>query len=222
MKLYTTIISDTHTKHRELEQDLIGGDLLIHCGDVSSRGKPSEIEEFLDWFSTRPYTFKIFIAGNHDFFFQDGYETVNNLLKNYPDIIYLQDSGYNIDGLKIWGSPWQPWFLDWAFNLPRNGKELQEKWDIIPYDTDILITHGPPFGIGDQTTKKFNVGCNFLRHKVDQIRPTLHCFGHIHEGYGELKTTHTTFINGSNLDINYEYSNKPISFTIDTKTKEIT
>ncbi|MBC7863141.1 MAG: metallophosphoesterase, partial [Bacteroidia bacterium] len=111
-----TLISDTHTKHASLK--LPGGDLLIHSGDVSSRGKGDEIKNFLDWFSKQNYTHKVFIAGNHDFYFEQVHE---GIIKNAipENVIYLNDSCCEIEGVKIWGSPVQPWFYDWAFNRSR-------------------------------------------------------------------------------------------------------
>jgi hypothetical protein len=104
---------------------------------------------FCRWFnSLDQYKHKIFIAGNHDWGFQTHPEDVSDILKWYPNITYLQDSSVEIEGIKIYGSPWQPEFFQWAFNLQR-GPEIQEKWDMIPLDTDILITHGPVYGHGD-------------------------------------------------------------------------
>jgi Icc-related predicted phosphoesterase len=221
MILNTTIISDTHVRHHKLTDNLIGGDLLIHCGDVSSTGNKGEILYFLEWFSELPYRYKVFIAGNHDFFFEREKVSSLNLL-SYNNLFYLNDMAITIEGLKIYGSPYQPWFHNWAFNLPRNGEELEHKWSMIPDDTDILITHGPPFGILDKTIRNNeNAGCELLRKRVDDIKPLIHTFGHIHEGYGELQTRNTLFINGSNLNEMYQYTNKPINLIIDTETKII-
>ena len=151
MKKRITFISDTHTKHTKLDGFLPGGDILIHAGDLTSRGYINEIENFAKWYDKIDnYDTKVFICGNHDFGFQDDHEKVKGLLTGYKTIDYLQDDwmlvGEDIDNMvKIWGSPWQPEFHNWAFNLPR-GDKLKEKWDMIPVDTDILITHGPPFG----------------------------------------------------------------------------
>ena len=151
-------ISDTHDKHNQLE--LPDGDMLIHAGDVSSQGKQIQVEAFLKWFSAQPHKHKIFIAGNHDFFFERMPEDyIQSLIPE--NVIYLNDSGVTIEGLKIWGSPVQPWFYDWAFNRKR-GKDIRKHWDLIPTNTDILITHGPPFGILDATNSGEKVGCEDL------------------------------------------------------------
>jgi len=89
-----------------------------------------------------------------------------------------------IEGVKFYGSPWQPRFFDWAFNLDR-GEEIKKKWDLIPMDTDVLITHGPPYGILDLTHEGEKVGCEELMKAVLRVQPKIHIFGHIHEAYGE-------------------------------------
>ena len=109
MKKKITFISDTHTKHKHLTNDLPGGDILIHCGDISSRGYKNEIENFLGWFDgIKGYEHKIFIAGNHDFGFQDNPKECAELLTNYPTVTYLEDNSVIIDGIKIYGSPCSP------------------------------------------------------------------------------------------------------------------
>jgi len=211
MKKKITFISDTHTKHRHLTNDLPGGDILIHCGDISSRGYKNEIENFLGWFDNiKGYEYKIFIAGNHDFGFQDNPKECFELLKNYPSITYLEDNSIIIDGIKIYGSPWQPRFHNWAFNVNR-GWDIAQKWEKIPMDTDILITHGPLLGILDITNISERVGCEDLYKKVMEIKPKVHAFGHIHSSYGMKEMDGMTFINASNLGEDYLYQNDPIT-----------
>ncbi len=101
-----------------------------------------------------------------------------------------------IDGVRFYGSPWQPWFYDWAFNLER-GPEIRAKWDLIPEGIDVLITHGPPYGIGDLIARSDNAGCQDLLEVVEKIKPKVHVFGHIHEDYGITSNGVTTYINAS-------------------------
>jgi Icc-related predicted phosphoesterase len=115
---------------------------------------------------------------------------------------YLQDQSVIIEGLKFYGSPWQPTFHNWAFNKDR-GEKIKTEWDKIPSDTDVLITHGPPFGILDKTVDNEKVGCEELLLAVNRIKPKIHIFGHIHENYGEIKLNGTHFINPSSCDYNY-------------------
>jgi len=205
-----TFISDTHGRHYKMTQDLMsGGDMIIHAGDVSNRGLKSEIEDFLFWFGNLPYKHKVFIAGNHDFGFEDIRHSYEEGIIIPEGVTYLQDDSVTIDGIKIYGSPWQPWFHDWAFNLYR-GDALAEKWNQIPDDVDILVTHGPPHGILDRTERGMIVGCEDLYKRVFEVKPKIHLFGHIHEGYGMREIDDVIFINASALDAHYLYSNKPI------------
>jgi predicted phosphodiesterase len=167
-----TLISDTHTLHDEITQDLPGGDILIHAGDISNRGSSVDITEFCEWFdSIDNYNTKIFIAGNHDFGFQKRAEEISQIINSYKWINYLEDNWITIDGIKVWGSPWQPEFYNWGFNLPRNGPDLEEKWSWIPENTDILVTHGPPWGhldVSGYGTR--DLGCELLLKRVEKIK----------------------------------------------------
>ena len=206
-----TLISDTHGFHNKLL--LEGGDLLIHAGDITARGKEWEVVRFLEWFKNQNYTHKIFIAGNHDFFFERA--SAKHIQSIIPkEVIYLNDSGICIDGFTIWGSPIQPTFYNWAFNRER-GDEIDKHWQLIPKNTDILITHGPAFGVLDQTIRGEKVGCEMLIQKINEVKPKLHVFGHIHEGYGKIVEESTTFVNASVLDIHYQYTNLPIHLFLD-------
>lgn len=204
-------ISDTHGFHQAV--NLPVGDMIIHAGDVSSRGRKEEIVAFLDWYSRLAFKYKIFIAGNHDFFFENAsQEEVNDIIP--PNIIYLNDSGIDIEGIKIWGSPVQPWFFDWAFNRQR-GNEIQKHWALIPSDTDILITHGPAQGILDRTVRNESVGCSDLLKSIKKIKPKFHITGHIHEAYGEKEIDGIHFINASVLNVKYQMTNSPIQIEIE-------
>ncbi len=201
-------ISDTHNRHDEINVPV--GDILIHAGDATTIGNLPQITAFNRWFSSLPHKHKLFIAGNHDWMFETNPTFAQSLLDK--SIHYLQDSFINIEGLKIYGSPWQPRFYDWAFNLNR-GAELAEKWKLIPNDTDILITHGPPNGILDEVPRKFfveNTGCEELRKVVEKIKPKLHVFGHIHCGYGQTEQFGTKFVNASTCDEEYQPTQLPI------------
>lgn len=202
-------ISDTHRLHHHVT--LPKGDVLIHAGDVSKRGKKEEILEFLTWFAEQPFDHKIFIAGNHDYFFErTPREEVNKLLPS--DVIYLQEEGVEIDGVKFWGSPITPYFFDWAFN--RKEHEIKAHWDKIPADTDVLITHGPAKGILDRTVYFKSVGCPELRKAIERIKPSLHVFGHIHEAYGQEEHHGTRFVNASLVNVFYHLSNPPVTIML--------
>src|SRR5207253_9796503 len=111
--------------------------------------------------------------------------------------IYLENSGTELDGLKIWGSPVQPEFNNWAFNVAR-GAAIRRFWKMIPEDTDVWMTHGPPFGVLDKShPSTAHLGCEQLAKIVEQINPRLHVFGHIHGSYGQSTANGTRFVNAS-------------------------
>lgn len=225
-------ISDTHSLHRSMLHEIPNGDILIHAGDLSNRGGEKDVTEFIDWFQNiKGFDTKIFISGNHDHCFEQvnkphhrrDYDWLRHLMTeenlSQADITYLEDSEMIIESpefskpIKIYGTPWQPWFYDWAFNLPRLGPELEEKWNMIPNDTDILITHTPPNGILDYVSnwrQNESVGCELLRFHMERIKPALNVFGHIHEGYGYKYVDDTLFVNAAICNAAYNPINKPI------------
>jgi Icc-related predicted phosphoesterase len=227
-----TVISDLHTKHGLIPlTDLPGGDLIICAGDIMNSGyNKNDILDFCTWFhSLEQYDKKIFIAGNHDRMFENHPEGVEELLNIYFDIDYLQDEAYDLYDMdtdtstKIYGSPWQPEFYAWAFNLPKNSLQLAAKWEAIPDNTDILITHGPAFGTLDTVAGRpwDNLGCELLAQRIEVIKPKIHVCGHIHSGYGYVFKDGTHFFNAAVLDEQYEYTQKPITFNWDKDTNTI-
>jgi predicted phosphohydrolase len=200
-------MSDTHLAHLRERIDVPDGDLLIHAGDGTWKGTPREIDEFLGWLGSLPHPHKVLVAGNHDCLFEK--RPADARARVPMSVRYLEDGSTVVGGLKIYGSPWQPEFLEWAFNLPR-GPRLREKWDLIPTDTDILVTHGPPEGILDETPSGEPVGCRDLRRAVERVRPKLHVFGHIHHAYGTKVVGPTRFVNASVCDEAYRAANAPV------------
>jgi Icc-related predicted phosphoesterase len=197
-------ISDTHGLHERV--DVPDGDLLIHAGDITNLGEIERVRSFDDWLATLPHPNKVVIAGNHDSCFERTPEVAAALITHAH---YLVDSAVEILGRKIYGSPWQPWFMDWAFNLPR-GEPIRRKWNQIPADTDILVTHGPPATRGGNTAYGDDAGCADLKEAVERVQPALHVFGHIHEGYGIYPQPDTTYVNASICTIGYEPVNPPV------------
>jgi predicted phosphohydrolase len=173
-------ISDTHGKHRDV--GVPPGDVLIHSGDLMSSGwRTWEISDFNKWLGDQPHKHKIFIAGNHDWLFQKKPMEAQSLITN---AIYLEDTGVILDGVSFYGSPVQPEFCGWAFNV-RRGAAIKKYWDQIPNNVQVLITHGPPYGYGDQTRRgDDHLGCEDLFDAVKRVKPAVHIFGHIHGGYG--------------------------------------
>ena len=220
-----TFISDTHGKHAQLTDKLPGGDVLIHSGDFMRGGyEEGEAIDFFDWLEhdVTGYKYKIFIAGNHDRLFENEPEQAIKLKNAYaPSTIYLQDSSFKINDIKFYGSPWTPAFNNWAFNVERNSDAIAEKWDQIPLDTDILITHGPPWGYLDFTPYGGNVGCERMNNKIIEIQPMIHVFGHVHSSYGHRFNGVTEFINASNLNDNYKLVNEPVTVVVDEVFRKI-
>ena len=231
-----TFISDTHAKHNQLNGDLPGGDILIHAGDFMTSGySVREAIEFFQWFdSIQGYDTKIFIAGNHDRVMQDIPEEMRGHLTAYKTIDYLEDEECVLyfdgpngdtpeDNIRIYGSPWQPEFFNWAFNLPRNGPGLASKWEAIPANTDILITHGPAFGYCDtvEGRRDTHLGCELLAERIKVIKPKIHVVGHIHSGYGYMFDGDTHYINASVLNERYTYTNKPVHVEWNKQTNEL-
>lgn len=196
-------ISDTHSRHGDVV--VPDGDLLLHAGDMSRRGQEVDIRSFDAWLGSLPHRHKVVIAGNHDFNFERS-PASRAWISNAT---YLQDTRVRIEGLSIYGSPWQPRFYDWAFNLDR-GPAIREMWDRIPVGTDVLITHGPPMGILDRTARGERVGCEELREAVRRIKPRVHVFGHIHEDHGVHVEDGTTFVNASTCNLDYRPVQAPI------------
>ena len=199
------LASDTHDRHRGLA--VPEGDVFIHAGDFTMNGNLKAVAAFGAWIRALPHRYKVVIAGNHDWSFENAPATARQALRDGEDgLIYLQDSGVTLEGISFWGSPWQPWFYDWAFNLQR-GPEIAAKWDLIPAGTGVLITHGPPMGILDLVPIGGHVGCADLLERIGDIRPRVHAFGHIHEGFGVEEHGGTTFVNASICDRAYVPAN---------------
>ena len=185
-------LSDTHELHRYVK--VPDGDVLIHAGDFTNISSITAINDFNDWLGDLPHAYKIVIAGNHDSKFESRPSIAKDMITN---AIYLKDNSVEIEGIKFYGSPYTPVFMEWAFNATENQRKII--WDKIPDDTDVLITHGPPKMIMDVDPWGNHVGCGYLMARVKKIKPKVHSFGHIHEGYGMKKIDDTTFINCSIL-----------------------
>ena len=196
-------LSDTHGRHADL--DVPEGDVLVHAGDFTARGRERELADFGAWLAAQPHAHKVVVAGNHDFLLEREPQRARALL---GDVHYLFDSGVEVAGLSFWGSPWQPWFHDWAFNL-RRGPELEAVWARAPAGVDVLVTHTPPLGVLDLVARGPRVGCEALRAALPRIAPRLHVFGHIHEAYGAHPGPPLS-VNACACDLSYRAVNAPV------------
>lgn len=211
-------IADTHTQHEALE--LPEGDMIVHAGDATYRGTLQEVEQFAYWFGKTPYLQKIFIAGNHDFLFQDQPHLAKTIMQE-NGIIYLQDEAVTLHNpeiekpITLYGTPHTPFFFDWAFN--EYEEKLKDIYGMIPENLDILLTHGPAYGILDEVCQDFKqkwLGSVALRNRIYEAKPRFHVFGHIHEGYGQKFLGETTFINATVCDKHYRPINAPIAIEV--------
>jgi len=189
-------LSDTHGMHRKFK--IPDGDLFIHAGDFTNVGELEQVKDFNDWLGELPHLHKVVIAGNHDLSLERAPEITEKMLTNCT---YLRDSGITLppmekfddaggyyDDIKIWGSPYTPYFMSdfWAFH--KRGLAAQKAyWEQLPEDLDILITHGPPNRVLDLTVEGDYAGDYALSAKLSSLEnpPRYHIFGHIHEGYGK-------------------------------------
>lgn len=198
---------------------------MLLGGDYTARDKSDEWIKFGLWLSRQEYKKKVLIAGNHD-----------KMVESCPSLIdvpiwdYLCDSGTEFEGLKIWGSPWIKSFQGMnpkckAFTLDTE-EELAEKWKLIPNDTDILITHCPPYGTLDNIGspgKMECVGSKTLLMKVETLSNIkLHMFGHIHESYGidspRWDDSDYKRVNASHVNERYDPVNEPIRIILDVNS----
>lgn len=234
IQMKAVFLSDTHNFHMDV--DVPDGDILFHTGDLTMSGTLSELMDFKDWFESLPHTHKVLIAGNHDKCLgEDGILG----MKMFTGCHYLNNSGVTIEGRKIWGSPMTPGFNGMRAGLSfyTNGdKEAKNIWSSLPKDLDVLLTHGPPWGIldevkryqfeessdyqGDDISFIENCGDKMLLSKVIKRQPKIHAFGHIHEGYGVFEKSrnppydNTLFMNCSVVNERYNVVNEPIEVNI--------
>ena len=204
-RLRVVCISDTHGQHAKLR--VPDGDVLVHASDFMAFGdRPKEIIDFNQWLGKQPHQHKVVIAGNHDSMFERHPGAARELLGS---AIYLENSATELAGLRFWGSPVQPEFNNWAFNVAR-GAAIRRYWKMIPAKTDVLVTHGPPFGVLDKAhPSSAHLGCEELAKAVKQIKPRLPVFGHIHGGRGLSSGKDTQFVNASVVDEAYRLVHEP-------------
>lgn len=183
-------VADTHTFQSDLGP-LPEGDVFVHAGDMLRGGTLEELQGVAAWIRGLPHRHKVIVAGNHDWCFS---RQRAEALAMLGDAHYLEDSGHRIEGAEFWGSPWQPEYNDWAYNLPR-GEALAQKWALIPEATDVLITHSPPAGFGDRGPVAGRHGCVQLTERVRVVEPALHLFGHIHQDGGAWRDGRVCYAN---------------------------
>lgn len=186
-------LSDTHGCHRRLKA-LPQADVVVHSGDFTMAGSEREALDFIDWFSDLPYLHKIFICGNHDGCLYDA--EVDALDVN---VHYLRNTGIEIEGVKFYGVP--------LFMEDVMTDRQSEYYSAIPEDTDVLITHAPAYGILD--LDEIHFGSQELLRRLEEIKPTVHLFGHVHAQHGLTQAGTIISSNGSIMDKAYAPLNPP-------------
>lgn len=207
-------ISDTHGDHDGLV--LPEGDVLIHAGDLSAHGLLAETHAFMKWLGSQAFEHILCIAGNHDVFMEQQPLMALQFAQDHG-VRLLNDSGCTIDGVNFWGSPITPRYMDWAF-MRDPGKPIEDHWNLIPMNTDVLITHGPPYGIMDQVQRPdgslVHTGCPSLLTRVRDVSPAVHLFGHIHEGHGRTDQAGVTYFNVCTMDEHYRLAYSPVVINV--------
>lgn len=216
-------MSDSHNEAINIE--IPDGDVLLHAGDFTKKGTLGEVLAFNSFLRNLSHKHKVVIAGNHDFAFD--FEAFDRKARVNPELrhidpakiknalrscVYLEDTEVEICGYKIWGSPWVIQHYPGAFTL-RDRSVLKSKWDLIPSNIDILLTHSPPYGICDSDSAR-NFGSPELRDRVQEIKPLVHVFGHIHEGYGKYQDNGITYLNSAMVNKRYTPVHGPWVFDL--------
>ena len=212
MKL--TIISDTHNEHEKL--GTLSGEVLLHCGDMFNPFSPEDddVERMDAWFGQQKFDLILCTGGNHDLALEDRLKSDSSPFKNAT---YLQDQSFVYRGITFYGSPWTPDLRSHAFY--QDDAELQKSWSAIPPDTDVLITHTPPAGILDVSSRGLELGCDHLAGELQRISPQLHCFGHVHASSGACVSNGISFINAAAVNSQFKLTRQPYEFSIQATTR---
>lgn len=225
MTLSVVALSDTHGMHAQVK--VPDADVLIHSGDFCKYGKVPEVKDFAAWLKTLPHTHKIITAGNHDKPIEKNPVRAREIFAE-AGVTLLLNEGIIIEGVKFWASPITPTFFEWSF-MKNRGPKIDEVWQQIPNDVDVLITHGPAYGHGDlapayRTAHPKVAGCLDLLNRIREIRrvshgyhPRVHVCGHIHDGHGVTASDEfpgLSFINAAICTEQYQPTNSPIGFAV--------
>lgn len=208
-KVSVTVVSDLHNRYKQLT--LPDSDLLVICGDTTALGRFKEVLALNKWLGKIKDKFDqiLLIAGNHDYFFEN--RSNLEISKYLTNAKYLCNDFFEYKGKCIWGSPYTPIFLRWAFMM--DDKKLKRNWKQMPEELDLLITHGPAYGVLDRAQGK-HLGDPHLYEAIQLKKPRYHVCGHIHEGYGIETVANTIHVNASVLDGDYRLVNEPIRIEI--------
>lgn len=208
-KMQLTITSDTHGQQEKL--DHLSGDVLIHCGDIFnfiSRSE-DEIDHMDEWFGKQDFDLILCIGGNHDLSLE---RRLVSKAQPFNNAIFLNGETFKYQGFNFFGASWVPELEHQAFYA--DDQLLTQEWSLIPDDTDVVITHTPPFGVLDTSSQGMILGCKHLANNIERVKPRLHCFGHIHASSGTVKNSHTTFINAALAGEGHRIVRSPYTFNL--------
>ena len=216
-------ISDTHGLHDQVT--VPAGDVLVHCGDTVGVNSLTEITGFLEWFENQPHPVKLYCAGNHDGIYERFPKEARKMVARYaPSVRYLEEESIEVGGFKWFFSPYTPTFFDWYFMADR-GSQINSKWEKIPKETQVLITHGPPYGVLDLVPSDYvngnqdrHQGCSDLRATIDSRLSALklHVFGHLHSQGGEMININgVIYVNAAICDERYKPTRQPRIISLD-------
>lgn len=211
-------ISDTHQSHQHLPA-LPPGDVLVHCGDFTNFGSLAEVQAFVTWFAQQPFATKLVVPGNHDMLMDRAYygeywkdwspkfESHEEALKAFEEkgIKVLIDESTQVSGLHIYGSPWVTKYAPWSTAFNKVDSEIEKHWQTLPSSIDVLLTHMPPWGIGDRSSSGSHKGCRHLAKATKERCPRLHVFGHVHTDHGIFQPadSSTTYVNATSVSNSY-------------------
>lgn len=192
MTLDIAIISDTHLRHRRVRMGR--GALMIHCGDMLDLfdDGPEQLDSIDAWFGAQRFDAVVCTGGNHDHAIERRVAAGDRVFANAR---FLSDAEWAFRGLRLYAAPWVPDLPGHAFHQPPDA--LRRKWAAIPAGIDVLITHTPPAGILDVSSRGRALGCPMLRAELPRIAPRVHCFGHVHASAGQRRIGDTLFVNAS-------------------------
>jgi len=197
-------ISDSCGQHDALM--LPWGNMIIHAGNITRNGTRSEVVDFLQWFAHLNYQHKIFIAGTDDHFFEKEPKAVRRLIP--AGVIYLEESGVEIGGLKIWGSPYNSYNHGSAFG--KTEEKIVGHWEKIPDDSNMLVIHSPAYGVLDKNAKGEHEGSKDLLRKLVKVEPRYFICGHRQSTHGYEYRYGIHFINASVTNDEFKITHKPV------------
>lgn len=204
-----TIISDTHGEHDKL--GVLAGEVLIHCGDMFNMfgSSADDFARMDEWFGKQRFDLILCIGGNHDFELEKHASYTRTPFKN---AVYLEGDAFEYLGVKFYGAPWIPELRGQAFY--KNDEDLELAWSKIPTDVDVLVTHTPPSGVLDVSSRGLKLGCEYLSAELASRAPVLHCFGHVHASSGIHRVGDTTYINAAQVNSQYQLSRQPYTYVL--------